>query len=295
MQKMRASGVFPIVLAMAIFPSQTMAHGYAGKRFFPAAMTVDDPFVADEAGILLSHGRDESNTATTALAIDYAKTITPRFALSIGANYLRVKPEGDVAQKGFANTVVGGKYLLYKNDAREMLFSIGTELELGGTGSPRVGAESGSTLSPAFFFGKGFGNLPESAKYLRPLAVTVAVSPGFDTRSFNATGIDTGFTVSYDLGYLQNYVKNVGLQAPFNRLIPIVEVPLSTCTAGECNGRTTGTFNPGIIWYGRHYQLGLEASVPVNHASGNHTGMFVQLHFYIDDLFPNSLGKPFFK
>ena len=72
-------------------------------------------------------------------------------------------------------------------------------------------------------------------------------------------------------------------------------VSLTITEGGYCIDPATGTFNPGIIWYGRHYQLGLEASVPVNHASGNHTGMFVQLHFYIDDLFPNSLGKPFFK
>jgi hypothetical protein len=272
-----------------------MAHGYAGKRFFPAAMAVDDPFVADEAGIKLSRSTDKYNTATTDLVLDYAKTITPNFALSIGSHYLKVKPQDDVAQYGFANTVIGTKYLLFKNDAREMLLSIGANLELGGTGAARVGAESGSTLSPAIFFGKGFGDLPDAAKYLRPLAVTVAVSPAFSTRSFNARSVDTGFTVSYDLSYLQNYTKNVGLTAPFNRLIPIVEVPLSTCTSGDCSGKTTGTINPGVIWYGKHYQLGLEATIPVNRASGSHTGVIAQVHFYIDDLFPNGLGRPIFK
>ncbi len=282
-------------LAGAILPGPAMAHGYAGKRFFPATLAVDDPFVADEFGLKLSHGKDESGTTTTDLAIDYAKTITPDFGLSIGTDYLRLKPEDGGAQKGFANTVVGAKYLAYKNDAHEMLFSIGANVELGGTGSARVGAESGSTLSPAIFFGKGFGDLPESAKYLRPLAVTVAVSPNFSTHDFKTKSVDTGITLSYDLGYLQNYVKDAGLKSPFNRLIPIVELPLSTCTTGECGGRTTGTINPGIIWYGRHYQLGLEATIPLNRASGSHTGVILQLHLFIDDLFPRSLGKPIFK
>ena len=187
--------------------------------------------------------------------------------------------------------MVGAKYLVYKNDAHEMLFSVGANVELGGTGSSRVGAESGSTLSPAIFFGKGFGDLPDSAKYLRPLALTVAVSPNFSTHDFRAKSVDTGITLSYDLGYLQNYVKDAGLKSPFNRLIPIVELPLSTCTTGECGGRTTGTVNPGIIWYGRHYQLGLEATIPINRASGSHTGIILQLHLFIDDLFPRSLGN----
>lgn len=284
-----------LALAVLILPGQVMAHGYAGKRFFPAALAVDDPFVADEFGMRLSHSKDESNAATTDLAVDYAKTITPNFGLSIGTDYLRVKPEDDVAQKGFGNTVVGAKYLLYKNDAQEMLFSAGASVELGGTGTSRVGAESGSTLSPGIFFGKGFGDLPDSAKYLRPLAMTVAIAPGFDTHSFNSKSVNTGITVSYDLSYLQNFVKDVGLAEPFSHLIPIVEVPLSTCTTGVCGGRTTGTYNPGIIWYGRHYQLGLEATVPINRASGSHTGVIVQIHFFIDDLFPRSLGKPIFK
>jgi hypothetical protein len=32
---------------LSTVPGQVMAHGYAGKRFFPAAMAVDHPFIAD--------------------------------------------------------------------------------------------------------------------------------------------------------------------------------------------------------------------------------------------------------
>lgn len=292
---MRTSTRLLAAIAALVLPGMVMAHGYAGKRFFPAAMAVDDPFVADEAGLQLSRSKDESNTATTDLAFAYAKTITPNFALSISGDYLKVKPEDDAAQYGFANTVVGAKYLLFKSDAREMLLSIGANVELGGTGAARVGAETGSTLSPAIYFGKGFGDLPDSAKYLRPFAITASVSPGFSTHSFNARSVETGLAVSYDLSYLQNYVKDLGLDKPFNRMIPIVEIPLSTCTTGECGGHTTGTINPGVIWYGKSYQFGLEATIPVNRASGSHTGVIAQIHFYIDDLFPNSLGRPIFK
>jgi hypothetical protein len=32
--------------------------------------------------------------------------------------------------------------------------------------------------------------------------------------------------------------------------------------------------------------------IPTNSASGHGIGGVVQLHFYLDDLFPNTIGKP---
>jgi hypothetical protein len=286
-------------LTVVLLPDAVMAHGFAGKRFFPATMAVDDPFVADEAGMVISHQKapndDGTPTGTTAASVEYAKTLTPHFGVSVGATYLHQKPEGAATQNGFDNLEIGAKYLLHKSDAHETLVSIGANAELGGTGSSHVGANPHSTLSPALYFGKGFGDLPDAMQCLRPLAITGVVSPGFSTRSFNAQSVDTGFTVQYNLNYLQSYVKDIGLNVPFNRLIPVIEVPLSTCTTGDCSGQTTGTVNPGVLYVGNSYQLGLEAAIPINHASGRGTGVLAQVHFFLDDLFPNSLGKPVFK
>lgn len=291
--------VLGAALAASILPGYATAHGFAGKRFFPATMAVDDPFVADEAGAVVSKQKapnDEgTQTTTTATSVEYAKTITPRFGVSVGATYLHQKPEGEETQNGFDNVEVGAKYLLHKSDEHETLLSVGANAELGGTGSSHVGAEPHTTQAPALYFGKGFGDLPDTMKYLRPLAITGVVSPSFSTRNFNAKSVDTGFTFQYNLNYLQSYVKDVGLKAPFNRLIPIVEVPLSTCTSGDCSGQTTGTINPGVLYVGKSYQLGLEAAIPINHASGSGTGVLAQVHFFLDDLFPNSLGRPIFK
>lgn len=293
---MRSLSPLALALALLSIPVVTMAHGYAGKRFFPATMAVDDPFIADEAGMLFGHNKDDDNTLTNDISVEYAKTITPNLALSIATDYLRVQPKQEQSETGFDNSSIGAKYLLYKNDQHESLISIGAEMDLGGTGDSRVGAESDSTLSPALYLGKGLGDLPETMKYLRPMAITAVISPSFNTSNgFNSETIDTGITVSYDLGYLQNFVKDVGLGAPFNHLIGIVEMPLSTCTTGECGGDVTGTINPGIIWRGSNFQLGLEATIPVNQASGNHTGILAQVHFYVDDIFPHSLGRPIFR
>lgn len=55
---------------------------------------------------------------------------------------------------------------------------------------------------------------------------------------------------------------------------------------------TTGTINPGLLWLTRWGQFGVEAQIPVNRASGRHTGVLLQAHLFLDDIFPNSVGKP---
>ena len=40
--------------------------------------------------------------------------------------------------------------------------------------------------------------------------------------------------------------------------------------------------------------IGAEAVIPVNSRTGSDIGFIAQLHFYLDDLFPHSLGRPLF-
>jgi hypothetical protein len=128
---------------------------------------------------------------------------------------------------------------------------------------------------------------------LRPLAVTGQL--GFaipDTRA-TSRSFEWGGAVEYSLLYLQNNVRDQGFSTFVSHLTPLVEFALSTPT-DTGGGATTGTVNPGLFWSGQYTQLGVEAVVPVNHSSGNTVGVIAQLHFYIDDIFPNSLGRPIF-
>jgi hypothetical protein len=63
----------------------------------------------------------------------------------------------------------------------------------------------------------------------------------------------------------------------------------NTLTSGT---RTTGSINPGVIWVGKYFQVGFEAIIPINRASGDGIGIMGQLHFFLDDLFPTTLGRP---
>ncbi len=300
-------------LAAATVPENASAHGFAGKRFFPATLATDDPFVADEfsfptyASRKTAASNEEPATTESSASVDFSKRITSDLALSAGASYLQLEPEGGDRQRGFDNASLGLKYEFYKNDAQEAIVSAGLDWDIGGTGSKRVGAESFSTLTPTLFFGKGMGDLPEGAKYLRPVALTATVGVAMPTRA-NTTSVDDngdmlvdqhpnvfklGLAVEYSIPYLQSFVKDVGLPAPFNRMIPVVEFVMAK-PIDRGGGGYTGTINPGVIWAGRYFQLGLEAVIPVNSRTGGKTGVLAQLHFFLDDLFPRSIGRPIF-
>ena len=299
-------------------PTWSWAHGFAGQRFFPTTLAVDDPFVSDELSFLLSHTKEprqgeEPPTGSTEFSVDYTKRITPRLGLSLGGSYLHLNPEEGSTENGFGNLEVGAKYQLITLASSEALFSFGLTAEVGGTGARSVGADSVSTLSPSIFFGKGFGDLPETVPFLRPFALTGAFAANIPTRKQTVTTqvdplsgdlsqetelhpitFSWGLTLQYNLQYLQTFVKDVGLGVPFNRMIPLIEFPMETCLNRGCGGQTTGTINPGIIWFGKYIELGAEATIPVNSRSGKNVGALFLVHFFIDDLFPHSLGRPLF-
>jgi hypothetical protein len=316
MEKMRsiAAALALAATSVVILPAgPAAAHGLAGKRFFPATLATDDPFVADELSLptiesrKMSASGEEPATRETGFSVDVSKRITDNLGIGFGATYKVLQPDGGDTQRGFDNLAASIKYKFYQSDEHETILSAGVDADIGGSGSKRVGAESFSTLTPRLFFGKGFGDLPESMKFARPLAVTGLVGLGIPTRSSTTSVSDEGdvsierhphtlewgFAIEYSLPYLQSFVQDMGLREPFSRMIPVVEFAMSTALDRGASG-TTGTVNPGIIWAGRYTQLAVEAVIPVNNRSGNRVGWIAQLHFFLDDLFPTTIGRPIF-
>jgi hypothetical protein len=292
----QAAWTFAILLglsALAVDPA--WAHGLAGNRLFPATLTIDDPFVADELAFpSFSRAKGADKTTETDFSMELAKTITPNFQLSVAGTYVLLEPPDEGSTSGFDNPEVGMKYLLFRHDPSETLISIGLNWEIGGVGSSKIDAASFSTLSPAVFFGQGLGNLPEAVSWLRPLAVTGTVGADVPTSGGEGNHLTYGFTIQYSLPYLQSYVKDIGLPAPFNRMIPLVEFAFDTPLNGPDKGPTTGTINPGVIWVGQFFQIGAEAIVPMNGASGRTIGVRALLDIFLDDLFPK-VFKPIFQ
>jgi len=275
-----------LLFAAGLNAAPAQGHGVIGQRFFPATITTDDPFAADELALPTITSFDHE----TDVDFDYSKTIFPGFAIEVGIGHVSARPPGEARQRGFGNLEVAPSLEVYRDAGHEFILTTGVEWEIGGTGSRAV-AERSSTYTPTIKFGKGLGDLPDSMQYLRPLAVTGTVGYAIPGGGDEPRSIEWGGAIEYSLLYLQNNVRDQGFSDFVAHLTPVVEFSLSSPTDGS---GTTGTINPGLFWSGQHVQLGAEAVVPVNRDSGHGVGFVAQLHFYIDDLFPNSLGKPIF-
>lgn len=291
--------VLPLLMFMITSSGLANAHGFAGKRYFPATLTFDDPFTQDEFGLLydfISNVKDEDGESAdiSSLSADYAKSITPGIAVSVGtAYYTQIKYPDGTSIHGFDNIEIGGKILGNINDESESVWSYGLDIDLGGTSSHGIG-ESYSVYSPAFYFGKGFGTLFDSTSYWRPLAVTGKIAVALPEDNV-ARSLDTAFALEYSMSYLESFVKDVGAPRFLRDSFIILEMPLETCLDHGCDGDVTGTVNPGIIFFNHWGQLSFEAQIPVNDRTGDSVGGLVQLHFNLDDVFPNTLGKPIFQ
>jgi hypothetical protein len=303
----RAAAAGAALLALVGSRERLGAHGFEGDRFFPPTIATDDPFAVDEYSISASSlnnpvTSDSPKTREIDVSTEFDKEIFPKFALGVSATYSNFDPqnrEDGPAYDGFQNLSFSAKYQLYENAPHEFILSVGGEVDLGDSGSSEIGVDTFSTYTPTLYYGKGFGDLPDALKYLKPLALTGTVGwsiPGHSMNedgSFNSETLDWAFALEYSLPYLQQHVEDVGIPHPFQDLIPLVEFNMST-PLNHDGGPTTGTINPGVLWETKDFQVGVEAQIPVNSATGPNVGALVSVQIFIDDIWPKVFGHPLF-
>lgn len=292
------------LLVFASFVASAQAHGVVGKRFVPSTITLEDPFPSDEMDLLkLQRGSKTIEGRETSIGFEFSKRLSPDLSFGLEWEYLFVNPRepGEPSTSGLANPEFSLKYSLLRSTAHEGILSLGFSIEPQGVGARRV-RERFTTLTPSLFFGKGLGDLPEGLNYLKPLAITGSFDVNIPTRrktvtttiedeeivqevERHPTTIRYGVAIMYSVPYLQSFIKDVGLGPPFNRLFPLLEFNFET-NASRPQGQTTAFLNPGIIWAGKYFQLGLEAQVPLNHRSGRDVGVKALIHLFLDDIAP---------
>ena len=259
----------------------------------------------------LQENGDDPSARELDISGEYSKTITENFGVSFEEPWIHLDLPHEGSAQGFDNLGTSFKYQFVENAGAERAMSISLDVDWGGTGSKAVDAEPFTTLVPTFFIGQGFGFMPEfSMNFLKPFAVTAQLGYAMPTKSsVNEEDEETGLlfaapvprafnwggTLQYSMPYLKSSVQDLGLPAFMNRLIPIVEWILSH---RDLQFQWRGTHH-------RHDQSrrdlcrrqvpsAVEAIIPVNRASGDNVGVMGQLHFYLDDIFPHSIGKPLF-
>ncbi len=286
---LRATGALActtVLISPFLLSTGAFAHGVAGKRVFPTTLTIDDPAVADEVSLpTVQYQRrgasdDDSALHRTDISTEFSKRITENFGFSVNSSYTILNRIGQNNSYGFGNIETTLKYQFLQNAPHELLMSVGVSREWGGTGAQGIGAESLGSTTPRLYFGKG--------------SSTVVDDDGnVSLRSSHSPDLFVyGASLQYSIPYLQANVKDLGLPDFLGRLTPLVEFSY-TSPATTSNGvRTTGTIAPGFVYSGESFQLAAEALIPATKGSNVSTGFIFQVHFFLDDIFPKTLGAP---
>jgi hypothetical protein len=288
---------------------------YVGDRFFPSTLATTVPTPADFYNPPYFVRLPDTSTTPTTHEIDipttYSRLVTRDLSVFFTETFRVLDDVNKGTRTGFDNFVIGAQYQLYANPEHQFVFTVGGTAAIGGTGSSQIGATSFSTLTPTFYIGKGFGDLPDSVAWLRPLTVsaTVAVAVPTESVSLTTTTLPSGATTLSEtinpkilqLGFALEYslvtnqytagANRTGTRYP-EGWVPLVEFTTSTPLNGPNAGRTTGTVNPGVIWVNRYLQVGVEAIIPIDAHSGRDVGARAQAHLYLPAIFADL--KPIF-
>jgi hypothetical protein len=288
------------------------AHGIAGNRFFPGTLSFDDPAVADEAIVpnFSSFKRPNKGSNVVDNRFDWAffRLLTPTLEVGIDSAWVH-RNWGNSLRSGFDVTSLNVKGEVYRNDLHEMLVSAGFGWGLGHSGAQGIGANAPDLLQPGIFFGKGFGDLPDALAWLRPFAITGAVTLehpmtgssinfGIDpetgqlapTLTRNVDTLHWGFALEFSTLYLTSRFTPGKLpkDEPLNQLVPLVEFSFDS-PRGQ---KTVATMNPGFSYVEVSWQVAVEAVVPLNSEAGRSVGARAQLLVFLQDLIPSVFGKP---
>ena len=298
--------------------ASAQAHGIAGNRYFPGTLTFDDPAVADEAFVpiysRLEHPTTEGGDATdNALTFSFGRLLTPTLEIGGDTTWINRQRAGFSTRKGLSSTHALIKALLYRNDPHEVLISGSFIAGIGGLGSKGVGSGGPYTLQPSITFGKGFGDLPDKVRWLRPFAIAGAVAPEFPINGrtkallyypsegqsrygyvYNTDIVHWAFAVEFSTLYLTSrFTGGPPKQEPLNQLVPLIEFPVDTTITGG-NAINAASMDPGLSYVGVVYQVAAEAIVPLNSRGGHGVGVTAGLELFLDDLMPSLFASPVF-
>jgi hypothetical protein len=155
------------------------AHGIVGNRVFPGTLAFDDPAVMDElvfpAVTSLKHPGEGADVTDRLIGGSFTRLLTSTVSIGVESGWIH-RNWGIAQRSGFDVTALTVKDLLYKNDLHELMVSTGLAWGIGHSGAQGVEVNRPDIIQPGIFFGKGFGDLPNGLEWLRPFAITGAMT-----------------------------------------------------------------------------------------------------------------------
>lgn len=285
-----------ISAAFAAGAPGALAYTASGDRTFPATLILPQIAPGDEVyfnyNTLPLNGGIGQPSRSSNLTATYMKTITDRFGIELEETYTRIDRNGAGSLLGWQNLDGELKYQAVNSIAHEFQLDFGLDRETGGTGAARVGASPSGATTPRVYFGKGFGDL--DVGYLRPLAVEGLAGVQVADTAPRPDLVTTGFVIEYSIPYLEAKVQSLDLPDWMRRLTPLTEIAVNAPAGRSYGARTTVLIAPGVAYAGDGWELGIEALVPASRATGTGVGVTAQVHFALDYLLSQSVGRPLF-
>lgn len=285
------------IAALLLGGAPTRAYTAAGDRQFPSTLVLPQFAPGDEFYIWdQSMPQSPAGIGTPWHESDFsgafAKTITDRLGVTIEDTWTHLRTVKRGSQWGMQNPDAELKYLAIDNPAHEFLMTVGLDREFGDIGAARVGAFTSGATTPRLYLAKGLGDL--DIGYLRPFAVGALLGYQAADTAPRPALYTPGFFVEYSLPYLESKVQALPLPEFFRHLTPITEVQFMAPSGRSFGMRTMATIAPGLSYAGAGWELSAEGMFSGTHATGRGVAGIVQLHFALDYLFSDTIGKPLF-
>jgi hypothetical protein len=302
---MRRGGMIAMLAGAGLTPVAAHAYTAAGDRNFPATLLL--PQIAPSDAFWVTPGTMPTTTGQmTTFTGTYNKLITERFGIRLEDGFI-----SHGSTHGAQNLNIQIQYEAILDPDHEFLMSLQISHEFGGSGSAIADNFEQSATQPAVTFGKGFGDLPIGL--LRPLAITGFVGyqiaqgqaalpsqppnqPANYLNNQRPNQLNVGLSLQYSFPYLSSKVSNVGLSSFLSGLTPMVELFLQAPIGRHYGSSQTLVVAPGINYsQGSGWEVGIEAQIPTNRATGTGWGVIAQVVIQLDYLMPDSiLGRPLF-
>jgi hypothetical protein len=297
------------VVIFLLWPPALWAHGVVGKRLFVEPMATEDANVFSEYDVIVPSYVSGDEGKELELGSSITLQLTENLGLEIEGEWVSLDLEEGSSESGMANPEAVLKYAAFSSPEHEWIATVALDVAFPYGGAEEIWGEEFWAFGTGLFYGKGFGDLPESLSYLRPLMLQgdavihhhlTQEGGGADGTTDLGGGIESfntlsyNFAIYYSVPYLQQFVKDVGIPWPFSRLFPMVELNYERVLNGPEAGSLEGFARPGLLWVGKSVELGLAAVVPVAGGVKDEVDIGVTgiVSLYLDDLFPTVFREP---